>query len=56
MEHELNSIGRNHTWDLVPRPQHRQVTGLKWISNNYHADGTLDKREARLVAKGYSKV
>ena len=57
MEVELDSIERNHTWELVPRPQHRQVIGLKWIfKTKYHVDGTLDKRKARLVAKGYSQV
>ena len=44
MEVEFNSIDRNHTWELVPRPQHRQVNELKWIfKTKYHADGTLDK-------------
>ena len=57
MEVELDSIERNHTWELVPRPPHRQVIGLKWIfKTKYHADGTLDKHKARLVAKGYSQV
>ena len=57
MEVEVNSIEWNHTWELIPQPQHRQVIGLKWIfKTKYHADGTLDKRKARLVAKGYSQV
>ena len=57
MEVELNSIEQNHTRELVLRPQHRQVIGLKWIFKiKYHADGNLDKHKARLVAKGYSQV
>ena len=57
MEAEMDSIVRNGTWDLMDRPSHRQVIGVKWVfKTKFHADGSLDKHKARLVAKGYSQI
>ena len=54
LEVELDSIERNHTWELLPHPQNSHVIGLKWIfKTKYHVDGTLDKRKTCLVAKRY---
>ena len=56
MEAELESIERNETWELVPRPAGRKVIGVKWVfKTKYHSDGSLDKHKARLVAKGYAQ-
>ena len=54
---KFNSVQRNHTWELVPQSQYRQVIGLMWIFKiKYHDDGTLDKHKACLVSKGSSQV
>ena len=56
MQEEYQSIKDNHTWELVPRPSHRKVIGVKWIFKvKFLADGSLDKYKARLVAKGYAQ-
>ena len=56
MEAELESIERNGTWELVPRPVGRKVIGVKWVfKTKYHSDGSLDKHKAWLVAKGYAQ-
>ena len=56
MQEEYQSIEDNHTWELVPRPSHRKVIGVKWIFKvKFLADGSLDKYKARLVAKGYAQ-
>ena len=56
MEAELESIEKNGTWDLVPRPPNRKVIGVKWVyKTKYRSDGSLDKHKARLVAKGYAQ-
>ena len=55
MQIELDSIEKNDTWTLVPRPPRRNVIGVKWVyKTKYKSDGTLDKHKARLVAKGYA--
>ena len=56
MQSELDSIEKNDTWTLVPRPLRRNVIGVKWVfKTKYKSDGTLDKHKARLVAKGYAQ-
>ena len=53
---ELDSIERNGTWVLVPRPPQQKIIGLRWLfKTKFKADGGLDKRKARLVAKGYDQ-
>lgn len=58
MEVEMESILRNHTWDLVERPLRRKIIGTKWIYKaKYKSDGSLDKYKVQLVdAKGFSQV
>ncbi|KAG8493279.1 hypothetical protein CXB51_010854 [Gossypium anomalum] len=54
MEAELEMIHKNDTWDLVDRPDHKKVIGVKWVFRaKYNADGSLNKHKARLVVKGY---
>eukprot|EP00250_Pteridium_aquilinum_P034890 c826_g1_i1 orf=255-602(+) len=46
---KLDSIERNRTWELVPRPPKRKIIGLRWLfKTKYKADGSLDKHKARL--------
>ena len=56
MQEELQSIEDSNTWELVPRPSHRKVIGVKWIFKaKFRSDGSLDKYKAHLVAKGYAQ-
>ena len=34
MKEELDQIIKNDTWELVPRPSHKNVIGTKWIFRN----------------------
>ena len=55
MQEELNMIEKNHTWELVSRPQHKNVIGVKWVfRTKLKADGSINKHKARLVVKGYA--
>ncbi|RVW37574.1 Retrovirus-related Pol polyprotein from transposon RE1 [Vitis vinifera] len=57
MKEELRMIEKNDTWELVDRPQHRKVIGVKWVyRTKLNADGSVNKYKARLVVKGYSQV
>lgn len=56
MNEELNMIEKNGTWDLVPRPNGRNVIGLKWFYwAKLNLDNSLNKIKARLVVKGYAQ-
>ena len=53
---EMASHARNGTWVLVEMPQHRRPVGCKWVfKTKYRADGTVDKKKGRLVAKGFTQ-
>lgn len=57
MQEELKMIEKNQTWDLVNRPQHKKVIGVKWVyKTKLNADGSINKHKARLVVKGYAQV
>ena len=57
MKDQLRMIEKNDTWELVDRPQHRKVIGVKWVyRTKLNADGSVNKYKARLVVKGYSQV
>ena len=53
---EMHSIKKNQTWELTELPDEKHTVGLKWIfKSKYHADGTLHKRKACLLAKQYTQ-
>lgn len=57
MQEELTMIEKNQTWELVERPEHRKVIGLKWVfRTKLNADGSINKHKARLVVKGYAQI
>jgi len=42
-------------WDLVPKPQHKNITGIKWVfKNKLNEQGEVVRNKYRLVAQGYS--
>ena len=56
MEAEFDALQRNNTWKLVPRPAHGNVVGSKWVfKTKYLPDGSIDKHNARLVARGFTQ-
>lgn len=53
MKHEKNNMEITHTWDLVPPDQAIQPISSGWVhKSKLNADGTLNKRNSRLVARG----
>lgn len=41
-------------WELVDRPENKEVIGVNWIYKvKYSTDGLMQRNKARLVAKGY---
>ncbi|GJS76600.1 ribonuclease H-like domain-containing protein [Tanacetum coccineum] len=53
---EYNALVKNGTWLLVPRPAGVNMVRSMWLFNHkFHADGTLSRYKARLVANGSSQ-
>jgi hypothetical protein len=56
MYDEYNALVKNGTWILVPRPFGVNVVRSIWFfKHKFHADGTLSRYKARLVANGSSQ-
>ena len=57
MNEEYRSLMENDTWDVVPLPKGRKVFRCKWVyRTKYPSNGSVERHEARLVAKGFSQV
>ena len=57
LESEYQSLLKNKTWTLVPRPENKNVVGNRWVFKVKHkADGTIDRFKARLVAQGFTQT
>jgi len=51
MQEELNQFQRNDVWDLVPKPQHKNIIGTKWVfRNKLNEQGEVVRNKARLIA------
>jgi len=56
MQEELNQFQRNDVWDLVPKPQQKNIIGIKWVfKNKLNEQGEVVRNKGRLVAQGYSQ-
>jgi len=56
MQEEFDALKRNGTWTLVPRPPRANVISGKWLfKNKLHPDGSLERRKARWVVRGFSQ-
>jgi len=54
---EVNSLIKNHTWDLVPRPRNRQIVTNKFAFKHKKDERVIIVRlKARLVARGFSQI
>jgi hypothetical protein len=56
MQEEFNAMLSNGMWTLVSRPPHANVITGKWLfKNKLHPDGSLERRKARWVVRGFSQ-
>lgn len=52
MAAELEALECNGTWSIVSLPPGKSVIGCRWVYKaKFHADGSLERYKARLVAK-----
>nr|GEW49814.1 hypothetical protein [Tanacetum cinerariifolium] len=53
MQDELNQFERLQVWELVPRPEGKNIIALKWLwKNKCDAENIMVQNKTRLVAKG----
>ncbi|GJZ06586.1 ribonuclease H-like domain-containing protein [Tanacetum coccineum] len=56
MYDEYNALIRNSTWILVPKPPNANVVrSMLLFRHKYHADSSLSRYKAHLVANGCSQ-
>ncbi|GJZ17924.1 retrovirus-related pol polyprotein from transposon TNT 1-94 [Tanacetum coccineum] len=56
MQDELNQFKRLQVWELVPRPEGKNIIALKWLwKNKCDAENIMVRNKTRLVAKGYKQ-
>ncbi|GJR10209.1 ribonuclease H-like domain-containing protein [Tanacetum coccineum] len=56
MYNEYNALVKNSTWVLVSKPPNANVVRSMWLfRHKYHADGSLSRYKARLVANGLTE-
>ena len=56
MKEELDTLSKNHTWDLVTLPPRKSVVGCKWIYKiKIRSDGSIERYKARFVVKGFTQ-
>jgi hypothetical protein len=57
MIEELDQIEKNNSWELVPRPENKNVIGSKWVFKiKMNEKGQIVRNKSRLVFKGYAQV
>ncbi|GKA77787.1 retrovirus-related pol polyprotein from transposon TNT 1-94 [Tanacetum coccineum] len=57
MHDEMEALKQNCTWTLVPRPSASNIVGSKWVYRiKYHADGSVERFKARVVAQGFTQI
>ena len=57
MEKEYQVLMSNQTWLLVPYQGQENIIDSKWVfKTKYKADGTIERRKARLIAKGFQQT
>ncbi|GKA30773.1 retrovirus-related pol polyprotein from transposon TNT 1-94 [Tanacetum coccineum] len=54
MQDELHQFKRLDIWELVPRPDRKNIIVVKWLwKNKNDAENIVIRKKSRLVAKGY---
>lgn len=54
MKKKIETLKRNETWSLVPRPENKKILSNKWVfKTKRDTEGQVEKYKARLVARGH---
>jgi S-adenosylmethionine:tRNA-ribosyltransferase-isomerase (queuine synthetase) len=53
---EMNALIKNHTWDLVPRRQGKNIVECRWVyKTKSTSKGVVERHKYRLVTKAFSQ-
>lgn len=53
---EVKALLKNNTWDIIDRPPKQNVISCRFVlRNKLEDDGTIKRRKARLVARGFAQ-
>ena len=56
MRHEMDSLEKNCTWDLVPRPTRKNVVKCRWVyRTKFTSDSVVECHKACLVVEVFSQ-
>ncbi|KAF5470551.1 hypothetical protein F2P56_011055 [Juglans regia] len=56
LQQEFRVLLQNHAWSLVPPHPSTNILGCRWVyRTKLRADGSIERRKVRLVAKGYNQ-
>nr|AAD25646.1 putative retroelement pol polyprotein [Arabidopsis thaliana] len=56
IDQEIGAMERTDTWEITSLPPGKKAVGCKWVFTvKFHADGSLERFKARIVAKGYTQ-
>ena len=57
MREEIESIEKNHVWQLIDLPKDWKVVECKWVlRKKLKSNGSFGEYKTRLVAKGFTQV
>ncbi|CAM8954009.1 unnamed protein product [Rhodiola kirilowii] len=57
MHKEISALELNKTWTVTDLPPGKTIVDCKWIYKvKYHADGSIERYKARLVARGFTQI
>jgi hypothetical protein len=57
MNDELDQIEKNNMWEMVHRPEGKNIIGSKWIfKNKLNEQGQVVRNKEKLVCKGYAQI
>jgi len=57
MMKEFEMLKERGVFELVPRPEGKNIVGSKWVyAVKWKENGEVEKRKARMVAKGFTQV
>lgn len=52
----MRALEKNGTWELTELPSDKRQVGCKWVfTTKYNLDGSIDRHNSRLMAKGFTQ-